>query len=450
MILNGHVGYQTQKRVFIPGPYLFCVSSSANIFIAIYVIGYHFFWKNGHMLFEDISSTHHVSARHPTHEFCDPLKPGCRTDFQSLDALDYCLGGSPEAQQRKKQIGISMKRCEYTDSLANAVPLGDDNILITTHCTMVSQTVSELCKPIPANNYTCMDTFHVSSNMDFYVADVERFWLVVDHTAEVANLNLFSNAFASEGHLWYKPTESEEAVSRRIPECMDHGEPTKFPNEEKLHRDHNLFSDYRGDHLQLSEVLLAAGLDLDREMSIAGVTRRESGVIVRLSVLYENAVPGNMIFGTGDIHYSYSASVLRTPVFQHDLIRGSQKIVGALSDSRLVIRKRGIYIDIVVSGRLGRFSFSRSMLTLVSAMAIVTAAQFIVQHMATNRWLVGRLRAEKNEKALREVVSLPTEEERDHFEVLLHARSQGLHSPHSESHSLNSLIESDKTDTDSQ
>merc|ERR1712118_225147 len=102
--------------------------------------------------------------------------------------------------------------------------------------------------------------------------------------------------------------------------------------------------DYKGDHLQLSEILRAAGLDLDRDKSAAGEPRRHSGVIVRLSVHYSNAVPGNILFGTGAITYKYSAKVLKTPVFQHDIIRGSQNIVGALSDRRLVIRKHVIYI----------------------------------------------------------------------------------------------------------
>jgi len=384
------MGYRSSREVFIPGPYLFILSVSLKCCVAFYVLLWQLLRNNGYMAFYAPISTHHCFFTLPTRNHCDMVDGDCETDMKTISELPYCEpASSTEAHHHKidktSQGSVKRKQCKYMDHLSATVQTGDDNVMLSTYIQAFWQTAASNC-----SEHSCTKTFVTSRKNDFYVADAEAYWFSIDHEVWEPSTELRANAYLNEGFL-----EFSNGSMNAIPMCNNISNPSCGMSN---------YGDTRGDHIRISDLLAAAGIDLDKANAM-DLPRRESGLVLRVLVEYSNTVAFDLLNrilsgAPTKIRYTYKVNAQRTPLFEIDEIRADQDLQGGLSKKRLQLRKRGLYLDVRVMGKLGAPSLAALLLQVASRMALLAICDAVVGCFATQDWSVGALRADRNYKSI--------------------------------------------------
>jgi len=170
--------YETQKVVRIRDRRLGLLYYGLLFVILFYVIGFQILYRNEHFMRRDVYGTSRMTIQQPTMR-CNPNKPNCKSDFNSLEVLPYCsvyTGNSNEVAPEFRQ------RCTFADqhTLAPTGMLLGDMLVPTRIDEMVE---SKGCEPSPANHWTCENEFTVDNEPEIiYTADIERYTILVAHS----------------------------------------------------------------------------------------------------------------------------------------------------------------------------------------------------------------------------------------------------------------------------
>jgi len=171
--------YETQKVVRIRDRRLGVLYYTLTVLIAAYVLGYQILYRNEHFERRDVFGTPRVTLQQPTKRGCNPNKPDCKSDFDSLEALPYCsvyTGASSVVTPKNRHI------CIFADQHTLA-PSGmlDGNMLVPTRIDEMVETKG--CEPSPSNHWSCDNEFNVDHLEEVrYVADVEKYTIMLAHT----------------------------------------------------------------------------------------------------------------------------------------------------------------------------------------------------------------------------------------------------------------------------
>mmetsp|Transcript_114885 Transcript_114885/g.321055 ORF Transcript_114885/g.321055 Transcript_114885/m.321055 type:complete len:490 (+) Transcript_114885:96-1565(+) len=169
------LAYQTLKVVRIKDHRLGLIYYALIFLIVLFIFGYELLYCNDHFDKRDVSGTSRIALRHPTKEHCDPALPTCESNFSSLLNLSYCSVYAG-AQNAGKQLD-----CEFADRLT-LLPNGvmGNEMLVPTRIIATDETAD--CTPGPGNNYTCSNVFQHGESRERYVADIERFSILIAHS----------------------------------------------------------------------------------------------------------------------------------------------------------------------------------------------------------------------------------------------------------------------------
>jgi hypothetical protein len=192
--------YPTAKIARIKDSRLGLLRYALQVLVAVYVIGYHIMWKGNHLETQDIAGVYQLQLAHPTRDYCDPVNIECMQNFTGMAELPYCA--------QSAMPGSIKLPCEYWDA-SQLAQLTDQGLMIPTHVATYYQTKG--CKPEAGNNWTCKGWLYdyldrkgnvqvgkrgmASPISDLYIADIERYTLMIDHSVRSS---MGARTYASE------------------------------------------------------------------------------------------------------------------------------------------------------------------------------------------------------------------------------------------------------------
>jgi len=171
--------YQTTKVVELHDSRLACVYWTLFSLIILFVVGYEILYCNDHFDKRDVFGTPSLTIQQPTWNGCNPQKDGCKSDFNSLTVLPYC---SEYTGTEAPSLAEHRLPCQFADK-HTVVPISGvyGSMMVPAKIEHIEEV--RTCKPEVANNFTCDNEFerHNTSG-DHYIADINRFTVLVSHT----------------------------------------------------------------------------------------------------------------------------------------------------------------------------------------------------------------------------------------------------------------------------
>mmetsp|Transcript_15386 Transcript_15386/g.33855 ORF Transcript_15386/g.33855 Transcript_15386/m.33855 type:complete len:516 (+) Transcript_15386:105-1652(+) len=377
--------YNTPKYVGIRDPKLGCLRYALILLIIIKFIVLNIFVNGTHLKQLPIIANSRIGVQMPVHN-CNPLDADCNSDFTPMSELPYCLQYN---STDSTDWGMRQASCEYWDgpSLTRGRAPIPGALFIPTRVTSIDQ--KRGCVPSAENRWSCdtkpyVDRGPVSANNSIYIADVERFTLLIGHafetlerpyicgsssgseaefirTKELAGIKLSEHQPKSVTAKYAHNDHTGAAHSHVIP---DHPDPdSEFPSLLKLDI---------GDVVSVGDLLKLAdprGVSLlDMQLS-NNQTLRWGGAVLRLTIEYDNFAHFDPL-GNAPMMYELSASFL--PMLEYKIMYEKE-----FGEDRLLRNVHGIFILINVVGRVRVVDFSHLMAMLTQAMVSLAIANTI-------------------------------------------------------------------------
>jgi len=382
--------------------------------MALFII-HEFYMEKGYLQFAHTQGISRMQLQHPT-KSCNPLtqqKGGCATDFTNVEDLSYC---TQSGEAGKKGKNIKQEKCEYFDEFDVQLPgYQMRQLMIPTRRTKYVQDVdcskSEEGEPCPRND-------HLKQGETVYVADVEDFTLLIDHSFVNDEIGAEMNAWEMLGfvnpcgfgmELGADVKEKMEAVMgekkeekceeqqympvHRPIESLNHEEkeeldkrevgfamwmspwlhtflPFMAPDPKKLamHHPAPIKKIKNGDVIKVKDLLEFTDIDLDRIDQNGGSDRSEGKVII-IDIHYtnwkENSWPNKV-----DPAYFYSFSVAPADEFKLMLNSAAKLADIDHNGKRVIYDYHGIFVVIKQSGMMGVLSYKHLFLLFLGVIFI--------------------------------------------------------------------------------
>jgi len=199
------LAYQTPKVVTIKDRTLGMLKYTFMFIIICYVFIFQLLYKGSHFQLQPHSGIARMQLQHPTKQ-CSPMQLDCSANYTSLKKLPYC-----NQYTGKSGNPTTKKECKYFDALDLLTPM-DGGYLMPTFIETYDQAPG--CKPSAKNNYKCDKKYaFVDGNGDiqtgsgrakpkaqFFVADLESFTLLIDHSFRVETGTVEYDDFKMQGY----------------------------------------------------------------------------------------------------------------------------------------------------------------------------------------------------------------------------------------------------------
>lgn len=194
--------YTTPKIVRFRHRELGCISWTLKALIVVYIFIW-LIWYNGeHFAIFSVSGLNQLKFHHPTMNRCNPKKSDCHANFTSFDQLAYC-------SETGNVSGVKLP-CTYIDGLGLPVPYRQGVILPT----RVRKFSQEKQCAAQGNQTGCLrvwDYLDADGNKQptdtkgqsvehQYVADLERFTVMIDHSYASEELGVGHDDFKMQGY----------------------------------------------------------------------------------------------------------------------------------------------------------------------------------------------------------------------------------------------------------
>jgi len=268
------------------------------------------------------------------------LPPANRSEF-----LPYCYNST-----NLNYEGFPTKECQYWDeTLVMYPPSSEYSLFVTTRVTSSKQETSNGCS---LSQYNCTYVNVSNTTKDFYIADVDTFTILVDHTLAAPNLGIQYNAKQLPGLML-------NSKGKQI--TLDPPSIVGVVNQ--------------NDILTLQAILNSANIaSLDSPgFSNSSRSIRDDGMLLFCFITYSNT-------------YTYSTSKYRY-TYEFHLIEDTKfKIVEPIYlddvSHRYIFNRHGVRIIFIQTGQLGKFDFQTTLLTFVSGIGLLTVATLVVDIIA--------------------------------------------------------------------
>mmetsp|Transcript_58331 Transcript_58331/g.126091 ORF Transcript_58331/g.126091 Transcript_58331/m.126091 type:complete len:452 (+) Transcript_58331:28-1383(+) len=361
--------YKTTKKV-VYRSYKIALFYYFLLFIVVFFfVAYKLAYQNKYLKIDDVRVYSNVQAAHPTRmdglgqALCDTFRTECHSNFTVFSDLPYCnIPGRP--------------KCHLFDAVSATV-LGEEGMLLRTWGQTVHQT--EACM-----DYTqvCDDIYVNRPDSDeYFVADVERFWIWTGHNLFENNHGVEGSAFGTEGYIdWGHGDELIQLCSEL--------------KTERAREDAGACKDELGVYLLVGRVLNSLDASLDKMSSKANVTNRERGLLLVLEIKYANTVNLNLFVGDNVVRYRISMFKTEVEKYQVESFRALDEKVPTHERTR--IRERGVKVMAVGSGQIGAFNFSELMFVLVQLSTVLALVSLIMDHLLTHPVLISKKEAYEN------------------------------------------------------
>ncbi|EGG18204.1 P2X receptor [Cavenderia fasciculata] len=241
--------------------------------------------------------------------------------------------------------------CQYWDENLVVFPIGErDSFTASTRV----KTSSQHADGCDFTNPNC--TYTEDDPNSIFIADIENFTLLIDHTLYAPQSKVQKNSQQLSGYI-----ENEEGDLITLDVCVLDGV-------------NSIGISGQPDIVTLGKILQFAGISLDdRSLTNASNSMRYDGVNIFVFITYSNTYSTNL----DKYRYVYSVSVIENteysvvePIYQNDI------------QHRYLYRRHGIRLLFVQTGEVGKFEFQQLLLTLVSGMGLLAVSTIVVDQLA--------------------------------------------------------------------
>jgi len=340
------------------------------ILILLYVVVYQIFYSGEYVKAEPPVGTVRFSFRAPSADACNPLHHWCELRLRNLTDLPYC-------GQNSNADALMVLNCTYMDS-AEAVSISDSRAFLTTYFEELKQ--ERACK---AEDTTCKHLWLPAggqqpgaNHRQVFVADVERFTLMLDHAVTAPTSKVKGSVREFQGFLETQSPSLCATHPNRTARPVEPGEPLVPTTGPPCYIKPNSTSPtgFGFDVFEMSTLLQAAGMDLDgpKEHQEEHSVRREGGILV-VEIKYKNSKPWKGT--TRKVHYSYEVTSMPGDA--------KRVLVDKIPpDQRVVFDRHGVEIFVIQTGSLKAFDALKLLVTLTTALTMLAVANFIVDSVA--------------------------------------------------------------------
>eukprot|EP01098_Paradermamoeba_levis_P014033 TRINITY_DN6586_c0_g1_i1.p1 TRINITY_DN6586_c0_g1~~TRINITY_DN6586_c0_g1_i1.p1 ORF type:complete len:400 (-),score=74.51 TRINITY_DN6586_c0_g1_i1:95-1294(-) len=332
--------YNTVKIVKIRDRRLGLLHYFFILLIIGYIFGFTIIYQQRYLTLEAPAGSLRLSLMKPT-------KPS------PLATLEYCL------QNNQTSFSFPNYKCVYWDDLLALYPRVERSGMFIS--TRVNKT---------RNNRRCdwsIDpncNFYVNSSSSIFVADIERFTIMMDHTVYATSLDIQRNAQELSGQLLDKDGHQ-----------IFPSPPNQIGQQGKL------------DIIELGVMMNAAGvpsLDIPANVSNTrgGVNERirYTGCVILVVIEYSNRVT----YSTSNIQYKTSVKYVSNTEFKATEVIFSQNLDRSLEPREVLeYNRHGVRIIFIQTGLLGKFDFQVLLLSFVSGLGLLAVATLLVDVLAT-------------------------------------------------------------------
>uniref|UniRef100_A0A7S3K5J9 Purinergic receptor n=1 Tax=Aureoumbra lagunensis TaxID=44058 RepID=A0A7S3K5J9_9STRA len=353
------LAYPSVKMVRIRDARLGVFKTLLMIGIILYVVLYELAYQGLYLQSSAISGAARLTLQQPTVDSCDPTDYGCKNEFSKLDDLIYCA----QTGQEKKYVGNKFP-CAYYENIGVQVVM-DSSILISTRITQYEQ---HLVCNASSTLSTCPFLYNTSHENTFYVADAERFTILIDHSVVATDIKKRSNSAKMKGRLYVKKSHS---LCKRYSGFV-HLYGSKRTQNAPCYLQPNETS-RNLDFFSLAVLMEATGTSLD-QINYADTTYRETGASMILTITYTNF---RNWYGKSQIRYYYSPDLIPQSNYKfYDPYYSNYR------QNRTLLNKHGIHIQIAQSGTLRTFLFNNLLVQITTSLTLFAIATVITDFAA--------------------------------------------------------------------
>jgi len=320
------LSYNTVKVVRIRDRRLGALHITFMAGIVLYIVVYSIVLNKGYLKVETPMGSIRASL----------LKPSvAQTNFP------YCSNqGNPNAS-------LLPLPCEYWDESNVVYPIGEETAFCATTRVKYYNQTADCDFTLPNCTYT-----DSADAKNIYIADIDRFTLLIDHTMYAPISGIQRNALTLHGYI-ENPEKKEVSINQGINTIGVAGKP---------------------DIIELGLLLNYTGINLDAPSLInPNLTIRYDGLIILVFIDYSNTYSRS----TNNIKYTYSASVVQDTEFTV-----VEPIVLDRIQNRFVFKRHGIRLLFFQTGTIGNFDFRSLLLTFVSGIGLLAISTLIVDQLA--------------------------------------------------------------------
>jgi hypothetical protein len=327
--------YETYKCVRIKDRTLGLLYWGLFILIVIYIFGFVIVIDKGYLAYDTPVGI--VRAK-----LVKPRGLEIRTDEGSHP---YCAQGA----------------CRIWDHYDIVYPKSEsDTLSISTQVTEIDQVrVCQETDPICST-----DVFTETGKNNFFIANVEDFEVVVEHSMQAEKL-IYEEDEEESGF-----AESSRHMNGRLMAKNDTAL-VHFPRN-------------KADRFPVKVLLEAAEVDLDQKSDALKKkkknelheTMRARGLVLFVVITYSNT---NTFFGTHPVRYEYRVHRLHETDFVVYETLGTSE---SADNTRHLHKRHGIHLKFIITGSIGRFSLQALLGNIVSALGLVTLSSIVVDQLA--------------------------------------------------------------------
>jgi len=388
--LASTINYKTKKYVKVRDLKVGLVSKVGTLAVFIYVVIYQCWYHNRHFLRVAPDGIGRLQLQRPTAHHCNPNHPGCKADYTAQEDLPYC-------ERYKGDKSEWQLPCEYVDE-KHQNPSGKQHyhLLVPTRITKQKQKATGDCGPLSKN--VCENAFEFEGDPEtIYVADIERFTLLIDHAFEVPLEAVEMGAPVRRGDASKFPGAFEVCEDplkhigcREVPiPCIsgcdaleskfvsDDGEGDKadegFPG---------FFSIKVGDIIPMKKLLQLAGVDLGKSRNYHNESMRYEGFVIQILVDYQNLRPLTFPpWKTSPIQYVYRVGLLPIETYKEVI-----ELYTPGGDSRTLLDTHGVFVRVKLSGSIAFFDITQLILIMTTSLGLLAVADACTDFYARYIW----------------------------------------------------------------
>mmetsp|Transcript_63208 Transcript_63208/g.137464 ORF Transcript_63208/g.137464 Transcript_63208/m.137464 type:complete len:460 (+) Transcript_63208:94-1473(+) len=353
-----------------------------------YFLGYGLFWNKSYLEISAITGIMRMNMQHPT-AHCNPLHEDCLDRFKPLDELPYCQRHSSDGTVVQSQM--TQQPCEYLDEYdVGNVAFQGSVTMMPTRLKRVKQ--EKICD---SARTPCPRQYKAVAVEDVFVADMESFTVLIDHSVTDEEVGVSHSAWELDGFLRPCPpphdcplmpiqSDSQRSprspldpkVSQQVNKLWNAGEPANMTD---------AFALPNGDVFRMGFLLDFLGVEMDSDKILYdNRTLRQEGVSLMMTIVYSNFAPGSMPNSLPPM-YEYQFSV--APYVSY---KRTQTFHVPGEPTRLMNDQHGVFINGRQKGHLGVFNFRNCFLMLLEAGLLFSAVRWIISLVLLN-WPNGNI-----------------------------------------------------------
>ncbi|EGC28571.1 hypothetical protein DICPUDRAFT_90884 [Dictyostelium purpureum] len=296
------------------------------IVIIGYIIAYQLIYKKGYLEIEVPTGSIRTSLLAPS---------------VFATNLTYCNNQNPGLYP------YTELNCTYWDDPLVVFPIAQETAFTaSTRVKVINQTSNCF---FDSPNCTFQD---ISPETNMYLADVENFTILIDHTMYAPISGIQYNAEELEGYIQNQYGEDIQ-INQGITTVGIKGKP---------------------DIITLGQLLEFGGIDLDSQSPLNEThSIRYDGCVVFVFITYSNTYT----YSTNNIKYVYSVKKVSDTVYDVP-----EPVILSSLQSRLIFKRHGIRLIFIQTGSIGSFRLEVLVLTLASSLGLLAVSTIIVDQMA--------------------------------------------------------------------